>query len=81
MGNNGLPLPDLDTENDDIVQAMHTWIKNLITEYGADGLRIDTVKHIRQDFWPDFAKAAGVFTMGEVNHVAIMSIKFTEHLN
>jgi len=45
---------------------MNTWIEGLVKTYGIDGLRIDTVKHVRMDFWPAFAKAAGVFTMGEV---------------
>jgi alpha-amylase len=34
--------------------------------YSVDGVRIDTVKHVRKDFWPAFANAAGVFTLGEV---------------
>ena len=33
-------------------------------DYGVDGLRIDTVKHIRKYF--DHSIATGVFTLGEV---------------
>jgi alpha-amylase len=40
--------------------------KDLVSNFSTDGLRIDTVKHVRQDFWPGFAQAAGVFTLGEV---------------
>lgn len=31
-----------------------------------DGLRIDTVKHVQQSFWPGYNKAAGVYCIGEV---------------
>lgn len=31
-----------------------------------DGLRIDTVKHVRKDFWPAFTASSGVYTVGEV---------------
>jgi alpha-amylase len=31
-----------------------------------DGLRIDTAKHVQKSFWPEFSKAAGVFSTGEV---------------
>lgn len=66
LGDANVPLPDLDTEDNDIVQMLNTWVANLTKTYSVDGLRIDTVKHIRKDFWPDFAKSAGVFTLGEV---------------
>jgi alpha-amylase len=66
LGDAKLPLPDLDTENPTVVGKLLDWIHRLVQDYGADGLRIDTVKHIRKDFWPDFSKAAGVFTLGEV---------------
>ncbi|KIK65915.1 glycoside hydrolase family 13 protein [Collybiopsis luxurians FD-317 M1] len=66
LGDAGLPLMDLDTENSTVVSTMNSWIKNLVSEYDIDGLRVDTVKHIRQDFWPDFASSAGVYTVGEV---------------
>lgn len=31
-----------------------------------DGIRIDTVKHVRKDFWPSFTAASGVYALGEV---------------
>jgi glycosidase len=31
-----------------------------------DGLRIDTVKHVQQSFWPGYNFAAGVYCVGEV---------------
>ncbi|KAF8469430.1 glycoside hydrolase family 13 protein [Russula ochroleuca] len=66
LGDAKLPLPDLDTENSTVVAKLLDWVHKLVQDYGVDGLRIDTVKHIRKDFWPDFSKAAGVFTLGEV---------------
>ncbi|KAF9074062.1 glycoside hydrolase superfamily [Rhodocollybia butyracea] len=66
LGDSGLPLLDIDTENSTIVDTMNTWIKDLVSEYSIDGLRIDTAKHIRQDFWPAFAANASVYTVGEV---------------
>ncbi|OBZ74584.1 Alpha-amylase A type-1/2 [Grifola frondosa] len=66
LGDKNLPLADLNTEDDNIVNTMNTWITTLVNNYTVDGVRIDTVKHIRKDFWPNFAKSAGVFTIGEV---------------
>ncbi|KAJ7473969.1 glycoside hydrolase family 13 protein [Mycena latifolia] len=66
LGDQKLPLPDVDTEDATIVATLNTWIKDTVAEYGIDGVRIDTVKHIRHDFWSDFTASAGVFTLGEV---------------
>jgi hypothetical protein len=66
LGDSKMPLPDLNTEDPTVIGKLLDWIHKLVQEYGLDGLRIDTVKHIRKDFWPDFSKAAGVFTLGEV---------------
>ncbi|KAI8992740.1 glycoside hydrolase family 13 protein [Trametes punicea] len=68
LGDKNVPLVDLDTEDADIVATMNKWISTLVSNYSVDGVRIDTVKHVRKDFWPDFAKSAGVFTIGEVLH-------------
>ncbi|KAJ3010973.1 hypothetical protein NUW54_g2318 [Trametes sanguinea] len=68
LGDKNVPLVDLDTEDTNIVSAMNTWVSTLASNFSVDGLRIDTVKHVRKDFWPDFAKASGVFTIGEVLH-------------
>ncbi|KAJ6442308.1 alpha-amylase A type-3 precursor [Purpureocillium lavendulum] len=59
-------LPDVDTQDPAIRKLYQSWISWLISEYGFDGVRIDTVKHVEKDFWPDFASAAGVYTIGEV---------------
>ncbi|KAL1673620.1 glycoside hydrolase family 13 protein [Schizophyllum commune] len=66
LGDETLALYDINTEDNSIVSKLNDFVKNIVSTYGFDGVRIDTVKHIRKDFWPDFAKSAGVFTIGEV---------------
>lgn len=66
LGDKNVPLVDLNTEDNNVVSTMNNWISTLVSNYSVDGVRIDTVKHVRKDFWPDFAKSAGVFTIGEV---------------
>jgi len=38
----------------------------LVSDYGADGLRLDTAKHVRQSFYPAFLQSAGVFATAEI---------------
>lgn len=59
-------LPDVYTQKSEIRTLYQDWIRWLVTEYSFDGVRIDTVKHVEKDFWPPFASAAGVYTIGEV---------------
>ncbi|KAH9922384.1 glycoside hydrolase superfamily [Fomitopsis serialis] len=66
LGDAAVPLADVDTEDPDVVAFFNGWIADLVKTYGIDGLRIDTVKHIRKDFWPAFAQSAGVWSIGEV---------------
>lgn len=66
LGDNILPLADLNTEDPSIVQALNSWISELVKKYDMDGLRLDTAKHIRKDFWPSFTQSAAIFTIGEV---------------
>ncbi|KAF8185285.1 glycoside hydrolase superfamily [Mycena galopus ATCC 62051] len=66
LGDGELPLADLDTEVDEVVQMLCDWINVTVQEYGIDGVRIDTVKHIRLDFWANYSDCAGVLTLGEV---------------
>ncbi|KAI7879088.1 a-amylase [Lichtheimia hyalospora FSU 10163] len=61
-------LPDIDTENESNVNTLHDIVSTWISTFGFDGIRIDTVKHVRKDFWSDYAAAAGVFATGEVFH-------------
>ncbi|SJL08577.1 related to Alpha-amylase A type-3 [Armillaria ostoyae] len=67
LGDKNVALVDLNTEDPKVVATMYDWISALVKDYGIDGIRIDTVKHIRKDFWPGFLEAAGVFSIGEVS--------------
>lgn len=68
LGDDKLALVDVNTEKDEIVDTYNGWIKTLVGNYSVDGIRIDTVKHIRKDFWPGFASSSGVYAIGEVLH-------------
>lgn len=59
-------LPDVDTENPSVIKTYNDWIESLVSTFGVDGLRIDTVKHVQKSFWSGFKSAAGVFSIGEV---------------
>lgn len=61
-----MELPDLDTTNQCVISIYYSWIRALVSTYGIDGLRIDTVKHVQKSFWPGFSAAAGVYCVGEV---------------
>ncbi|KAK0189869.1 glycoside hydrolase family 13 protein [Armillaria mellea] len=66
LGDKNVALVDLNTEDPEVVATLYDWISALVKDYGIDGIRIDTAKHIRKDFWPGFVEAAGVFSIGEV---------------
>jgi alpha-amylase len=59
MGNDAVPLPDVNTEDTYVISTLEAYIANFVKTYNIDGLRIDAMKNVRQDFWPGFCKAAG----------------------
>jgi glycosidase len=50
-------LDDLFTEKPEVVRGMIDIYSYWIEEYGVDGYRIDTVKHVNPEFWKAFAPA------------------------
>lgn len=50
-------LDDLNTAHPRVVDGMIDIYKDWITRYKVDGYRIDTVKHVRDEFWQAFAPA------------------------
>jgi len=66
LGDDVLSLPDVKTEDPQVASMYYSWIKSLVSNYSADGVRIDTVLNVNTDFFPGFNKAAGVFCTGEV---------------
>ena len=69
-------LDDLWTERREVVEGMVDIYSHWIEEYGVDGFRIDTTKHVNMEFWqvfgPDIVAAAAArgiddfFAFGEV---------------
>ncbi len=69
-------LDDLWTERQEVVDGMIDIYKYWIEQFGVDGFRIDTTKHVNMEFWQKFgpdilaaADAAGIghfFAFGEV---------------
>lgn len=66
LGDTSLALMDVDTELPEVISTYETWIKEFVSEYSIDGLRIDAAKHVQESFWPGFCGAAGVYCIGEV---------------
>ena len=65
-------LPDLNTENEQVKQILFKWIRDdVLQNYGFDGLRIDTVKHVNMRFWQELSVTISdlqTYTLGEVMH-------------
>lgn len=59
-------LPDLNQTNPFVRSTLLAWIKNIVSTYGIDGLRVDTTPEVAKDFWREFEQAAGVYAVGEV---------------
>lgn len=69
LGDDKLPLPDLNTSHPLVRSELQAYIKAFVEEFNVDGLRIDAAKHVEPSFWPPFCNedgAAGVFCIGEV---------------
>jgi len=59
-------LADLNTEDSWVASTLYDWIRSIVQTYGFDGIRIDTLPHIPNDFWSQFTRASGVYSVGEV---------------
>lgn len=62
----GVALADLRTEDTEVVTMFGEWIKELVSNYTIDGLRIDAAKHVNDEFLPQFVSDSGIFNLGEV---------------
>ncbi len=60
-------LPDLNQSNPVVNDLLNGWIADLTEEYDFDGYRVDTARHISQDFFPGFGEAAGAYLVGGVS--------------
>lgn len=64
-------LPDLNTENPEVKSYFYDNVLWWIRETGIDGLRLDTVRHVPNEFWNEFAyiikqEYPDFFLLGEV---------------
>jgi len=59
-------LNDLDQDHPAVHQGLIDHVRWLVAASGADGLRVDTVKHVPATFWKEWNAAAGVYTVGEI---------------
>ena len=59
-------LPDLDQNNQFVRKTLLNWVHDVVANYSFDGVRIDTIPEVTPSFWTEFAKAAGVYQVGEV---------------
>lgn len=46
LGDETVPLPDLNTQDAQVQAAYGDWIANLVKEYSIDGLRIDGMRPV-----------------------------------
>lgn len=66
LGDSLLPYADINTEDSSVIGTLNSWIQEVVSNFGVDGLRLSTAKFISPQFWQDFTREAGVFTIGEV---------------
>ncbi|KAI9691345.1 MAG: hypothetical protein M1820_009724 [Bogoriella megaspora] len=66
LGDNTVTLPDLRTEDDDVIETYSSWIEGLVSNYSVDGLRIDSALNVDPSFFDSFVPASGVFATGEL---------------
>ncbi|KAJ0121021.1 glycosylhydrolase family 13-2 [Diaporthe amygdali] len=66
QGDEVVSLPDLRTEDSDVLNTFNSWIKDVVATYNIDGIRLDSAKHVDDAFLPSFEDASGVYIVGEV---------------
>lgn len=60
-------LPDINTENQTLVDMLNTWVNQTVQTYNIDGLHVLNTPNIRRDFWPAFIANASTFTLAQIN--------------
>jgi alpha-amylase len=51
MGDQSVPLLDIRTEDQGIQATYNDWIKDTVSRFSIDGLRLDTVMEVNTGFW------------------------------
>lgn len=65
-GDNIVSLPDLRTEDSDVLDIWIDWIQDVVADYNIDGIRLDSAMSLDFNFTPQFEAASGVYILGEV---------------
>ena len=60
-------MPDLKQENEFVKNTLLKWIKDIINNYGFDGVRYADVANVPKWFWKEFTKEADTYTLGIVS--------------
>jgi alpha-amylase len=58
-------LDDLFTEHPRVVAGWIELTEDILQRFPIDGFRVDTVKHVNDEFWPQWTSAVGEATAGE----------------
>lgn len=53
-GDNIVSLPDLRTEDEDVYSVWYSWIANIVSTYGVDGIRLDSAYQLNYNFTRKF---------------------------
>lgn len=61
-GDNTVSLPDLRTEDSDVLDVWKAWITDLVAKYSIDGLRLDSAQQVDNAFLSPFETAGKLFT-------------------
>eukprot|EP01026_Neomeris_dumetosa_P010276 TRINITY_DN1381_c3_g2_i1.p1 TRINITY_DN1381_c3_g2~~TRINITY_DN1381_c3_g2_i1.p1 ORF type:complete len:450 (-),score=53.26 TRINITY_DN1381_c3_g2_i1:357-1706(-) len=59
-------LPDLNQTDPSVKKFLLEWVAQVVEDFEFDGVRIDAVKHQPREFTFEYARNAGVFSIGEV---------------
>ena|SRR6187402_314007 len=67
-GDNTVSLPDLRTEDSDVLSVWESWITQLVSKYSIDGLRVDSAQQVDNAFFPPF-QSAGMLLYSSVRAI------------
>lgn len=56
-GDNTVSLPDMRTEDADVLSVWESWVTGLVANYSIDGLRVDSAQQVDTAFFPSFQSA------------------------
>lgn len=73
-------LGDLNQENPFVASKLKSWIKEMVSNYSIDGLRMDTAPYMPHWFLKEFQEAAGVSIIGEATSFNISYLISYQHV-